>query len=163
LKVQLIKGADFLEELDSLILRETGMVARCIQSISDINFKELCLQKGQYIYLTRICENPGISLIDLATMLKVDKSSATKAIPKLEEAGYISKRRDDGDKRLWRLYPEKAALRVYESVISEENRNISVCFKGFSDSEKQAALGLMKRMRENIEDDWKEIKKYGGE
>jgi len=152
-----------VKELDSLILRETGMVARCIQSISDINFKELSLQKGQYIYLTRICENPGISLIDLATMLKVDKSSATKAIPKLEDAGYISKRRDDGDKRLWRLYPEKKGIEVYEAVIWEENRNIAVCFKGFSDSEKEEALSLVSRMRENIEEDWKQIKKYGGD
>lgn len=152
-----------MEKLDSLILRETGMVARCIQSISDINFKELHLQKGQYIYLTRICENPGISLIDLATMLKVDKSSATKAIPKLEAAGYITKKRDDKDKRLWRLYPENFGLEVYEAVLSEENRNISVCFKGFTDIEKEETLRLVSRMRENIEEDWKEIKKYGGE
>jgi len=152
-----------LAELDSFILRETGMLARCIQSISDINFKELHLQKGQYIYLTRICENPGISLIDLATMLKVDKSSATKAIPKLEEAGYISKQRDDSDKRLWRLYPESTGLRVYEAVIKEENRNISVCFENFSDEEKAAALSFVSRMKENIEKDWKEIKNYRGD
>jgi DNA-binding MarR family transcriptional regulator len=152
-----------LEELDSFILRETGMLARCIQSISDINFKELHLQKGQYIYLTRICENPGISLIDLATMLKVDKSSATKAIPKLEEAGYISKQRDDSDKRLWRLYPESKGLKVYEAVIKEENRNISVCFENFSDEEKTIALSIVSRMKENIEEDWKEIKNYRGD
>ena len=152
-----------MAELDSFILRETGMLARCIQSISDINFKELHLQKGQYIYLTRICENPGISLIDLATMLKVDKSSATKAIPKLEEAGYISKQRDDSDKRLWRLYPESTGLRVYEAVIKEENRNISVCFENFFDEEKAAALSFVSRMKENIEKDWKEIKNYRGD
>jgi DNA-binding MarR family transcriptional regulator len=152
-----------LAELDSFILREIGMMARCIQSISDINFKELHLQKGQYIYLTRICENPGITLIDLSTMLKVDKSSATKAIPKLEEAGYISKQRDDSDKRLWRLYPESTGLKVYEAVIREENRNISVCFENFSDEEKAAALIVVSRMRENIEEDWKEIKNYRGD
>jgi DNA-binding MarR family transcriptional regulator len=152
-----------LAELDSFILREIGMMARCIQSISDINFKELHLQKGQYIYLTRICENPGITLIDLSTMLKVDKSSATKAIPKLEEAGYISKQRDESDKRLWRLYPESTGLKVYEAVIREENRNISVCFENFSDEEKAAALNIVSRMRENIEEDWKEIKNYRGD
>lgn len=152
-----------MEELDSNILRETGMLARCIQSISDINFKELNLQKGQYIYLTRICENPGISLIDLATMLKVDKSSTTKAIPKLEESGYITKRRDEDDKRLWRLYPEEEGIQVYEAVIMEENRNIKVCFEGFSDMEKDAALNLVRKMRENIEEDWKETKKYRGD
>lgn len=152
-----------MEELDSFVLREIGMLARCVQSISDINFKELHLQKGQYIYLTRICENPGISQIDLATMLKVDKSSTTKAIPKLEEAGYICKKRDADDKRLWRLYPEDKGMKVYEAVVTEENRNISVCFNGFSDGEKEAALSFVRKMRENIEEDWKEIKKYKGD
>jgi DNA-binding MarR family transcriptional regulator len=152
-----------LKELDSFVLRETGMLARCIQSISDINFKEQHLKKGQYIYLTRICENPGISLIDLATMLKVDKSSATKAIQKLEEAGYISKKRDNDDKRLWRLFPEEKGMQVYKVVIKEENRNIRVCFKGFSEEEKELALCLARKMRENIEEDWKEIKNYRGD
>jgi DNA-binding MarR family transcriptional regulator len=152
-----------LKELDSFVLREIGMLARCIQSISDINFKEFHLQKGQYIYLTRICENPGISLIDLATMLKVDKSSATKAIQKLEEAGYIAKKRDNDDKRLWRLFSQEKGMQVYRAVISEENRNIRVCFKGFSDDEKESALSLARKMRENIEEDWKETKNYRGD
>ncbi|TWD98620.1 hypothetical protein FB550_109129 [Neobacillus bataviensis] len=42
------------------ILREIGMIARALDSISIIEFKEYDLTKGQYLYLARICENPGI-------------------------------------------------------------------------------------------------------
>ncbi|HWL27143.1 MAG TPA: MarR family transcriptional regulator, partial [Ureibacillus sp.] len=42
------------------ILREIGMIARALDSISNIEFKELDLTKGQYLYLVRIYENPGI-------------------------------------------------------------------------------------------------------
>ncbi|MDQ0859004.1 hypothetical protein QFZ72_002483 [Bacillus sp. V2I10] len=42
------------------ILREIGMIARALDSISNIEFKEYDLTKGQYLYLIRICENPGI-------------------------------------------------------------------------------------------------------
>ena len=36
------------------ILREIGMIARALDSISNIEFKELELAKGQYLYLVRI-------------------------------------------------------------------------------------------------------------
>ncbi len=135
------------------------MLARCINSISDIKFKELNLQKGQFIFLTRVCENPGINQIDLSNLLKVDKTTTTKVIQKLIETDYISKKRDDIDKRMWRLYPEKKGLEIYTFVIQEENRNIEICFDNFTEEEKQLAYQLVKKMRKNIENDWKEIKK----
>ncbi|PTQ83813.1 hypothetical protein C8U37_11283 [Trichococcus patagoniensis] len=41
-------------------LREIGMIARALDSISNIEFREHNLTKGQYLYLMRICEYPGI-------------------------------------------------------------------------------------------------------
>ncbi|CEE00110.1 hypothetical protein B4064_3712 [Caldibacillus thermoamylovorans] len=35
------------------ILREIGMIARALGSISNIEFKEFDLTKGQYLYLVR--------------------------------------------------------------------------------------------------------------
>ncbi|WP_416101115.1 MarR family winged helix-turn-helix transcriptional regulator [Clostridium carboxidivorans] len=118
------------------------------------------LQKGQFTFLTRICENQGINQIDLSNLLKVDKTTTTKAIQKLIEAGYIDKKRDDIDKRMWRLYPKEKALEVYTFIIEEENRNIEVCFKNFNSEEKELVNKLVKKMRENIESDWKEIKNF---
>jgi hypothetical protein len=43
------------------ILREIGMIALALDSICNIEFKEYDLTKGQYLYLIRICENPGSS------------------------------------------------------------------------------------------------------
>nr|WP_206154984.1 MarR family transcriptional regulator [Clostridium muellerianum] len=135
-------------------------MSRCIHSISDLKFKEINLQKGQFTFLTRICENQGINQIDLSNLLKVDKTTTTKAIQKLIEAGYIDKERDDIDKRMWRLYPKEKALEVYTFIIEEENRNIEVCFKNFNSEEKELVSKLVKKMRENIESDWKEIKNF---
>lgn len=134
------------------------MLSRCIHSISDIKFKELDLQKGQFIFLTRVCENPGINQIDLSNLLKVDKTTTTKAIQKLIDTGYIRKTRDDVDKRMWRLYAQKKGLEIYHLVIEEENRNIAICFNDFTGQEQEAVLLLVKKMRQNIENSWKMIK-----
>lgn len=134
-------------------------MSRCIAYISDVKYRKLNLQKGQFTFLTRICENNGINQIDLSNSLKVDKTTTTKAIQKLIEAGYIYKKRDCADKRMWRLYPEKKALDIYMFIIAEENRNIKVCLDNFSEEEKTLVCKLVKRMSGNIEKEWKEVKK----
>ncbi|MGV8983917.1 MarR family winged helix-turn-helix transcriptional regulator [Clostridium sp.] len=123
-----------------------------------MKFKELNLQKGQFIFLTRICEKPGINQIDLSNLLKVDKTTTTKVIQKLIDVGYISKKRDDIDKRMWRLYPEEKGIEIYKFLIHDENRNIEICFNNFTEEEKKLAYELVKKMRENIENEWKETK-----
>lgn len=151
---------NIIETLRSDILREIGALSRCIHSINDVKFKEINLQKGQFPFLTRICENHAINLIDLSNLLKVDKTTTTKAVQKLIEAGYIYKERDTIDKRVWRLYPKDKAKEVYTFIIEEENRSIEVCFNCFTLEEKELVNNMVKRMRENIENDWKKIKNF---
>lgn len=136
------------------------MLARCIQSISDIKYREIRLQRGQFIFLTRICECPGINLIELSNILKVDKATTTKAIQKLMEENYVLRERNSADKRMWHLFPSASAQKIYPYIIQEENSNIESCFTGFSSEEKDIVYQLLKRMRENIEQVWKEQKKY---
>ena len=124
------------------------------------NIKRDKSTKRSIYVLTRICEKQGINQIDLSNLLKVDKTTTTKAIQKLIEAGYIDKKRDDIDKRMYRLYPKEKALEIYTFIIEEENRNIEGCLKNFSIEEKELVNKLVKRMRENIEDDWEKIKSF---
>lgn len=146
--------------LKSNILREVGALSRTIHSISDIRFKEINLQKGQFIFLTRICENPGTNFIDLSNLLKVDKTTTTKAAQRLINEGYIDKKQDEVDKRIYRLYPTQKALDIYKFVIEEENRNIKTCLHNFTEEEKNMVCELIKRMRANIENEWYETKNY---
>lgn len=81
------------------ILREIGIIARALNSISNIEFKEYDLTKGQYLYLVRICEHPGIIQEKLAEMIKVDRTTAARAIQKLETNGFIVKKDDEHNKK----------------------------------------------------------------
>jgi len=151
-----------MNQLNSAILREIGTLSRCVHSICDIKFKELELQKGQYIYLTRICEKPGISFIELTMLLKVDKTSTTKAIQKLETEGYIERKKDIHDKRVIRLYATEKGLKSYDDIIDEENKNMQICLKDFSEDEKDIVTKLIIKMSRNIESEWKHSKSLLG-
>lgn len=81
------------------ILREIGMIASALNSISNIEFKEYGLTKGQYLYLVRICENPAIIQEKLAEMRKVDRTTAARVIKKLEINSFIEKKEDEHNRK----------------------------------------------------------------
>lgn len=136
------------------ILREIGAITRCINSISDIKYKNINLQKGQFVFLIRVCENPGINQRDLSKLLKVDKTTTAKAIQKLIGVGYIERKEDAVDKRMWRLYPLQKALEAYDYIIKEENRVNLDYYNNYSKEEQNSLYELLNKLRANIEEDW---------
>jgi DNA-binding MarR family transcriptional regulator len=141
------------------ILREIGMIARALDSISNIEFKELDLTKGQYLYLVRICENPGIIQEQLVEMIKVDRSTATRAIQKLEINGFIEKKEDPHNKKIKRLFPTEKGKTVYPFIKRENDYSNLVALEGFSEKEAETTFDLLQRIRKNVEKDWEFVKK----
>ncbi|MEH6947801.1 MarR family winged helix-turn-helix transcriptional regulator [Peribacillus sp. Hz7] len=141
------------------ILREIGMIARALDSISNIEFKEYELTKGQYLYLVRICENPGIIQEKLAEMIKVDRTTAARAIKKLEMNGFIRKEADEKNQKIKKLFPTEKGTNVYPFLIREHNYSDMVALAGFSESEVETIFDLLQRVRKNIEKEWEFVKK----
>lgn len=141
------------------ILREIGMIARALDSISNIEFKEFDLTKGQYLYLVRICENPGIIQEQLIDLIKVDRSTAARAIQKLELNNFIEKKEDPHNKKIKRLFPTEKGKTVYPFIIRENEYSDLVALDGFSEKETATTFDLLQRIRKNIEKDWEFVKK----
>ncbi|MUG47815.1 MarR family winged helix-turn-helix transcriptional regulator [Paenibacillus woosongensis] len=141
------------------ILREIGMIARALDSISNIEFKEFDLTKGQYLYLVRICEYPGIIQEKLAEMIKVDRSTAARAIKKLEISGFIEKKEDQHNKKIKKLFATEKGKYIYPFIKKEHDYSNSVALEGFSEKEAEAIFNFLQRIRKNIEKDWEFVKK----
>lgn len=145
--------------MSHLILREIGKIARCLQTISDVEFREIGLEKGQYLFLVRICENPGINQETLSNLLNVDRTTTAKAIKKLVEKNYILKEHNEEDKRSFKLYPSPRAIEINSILKKEEKLSTDHSLKGFNEAEKEQLQSLLERMRKNIEQDWEYVKK----
>jgi len=140
-------------------LREIGMIARALDSISNIEFKEYDLTKGQYLYIVRICENPGIIQEKLAEMIKVDRTTAARAIKKLEINGFIEKKEDKHNKKIKKLFPTEKGKNVYPFIKRENDYSNFVALEGFTEREAETIFNLLQRVRKNIEKDWEFVKK----
>ncbi|SFL98501.1 transcriptional regulator, MarR family [Gracilibacillus orientalis] len=141
------------------ILREIGVIARALDSISNIEFKEYDLTKGQYLYLVRVCENPGIIQEKLAEMIKVDRTTAARAIKKLEMNGFIEKKEDKHNKKIKKLFPTENGKNVYPFIKRENDYSNIVALEGFSEKEAKTIFDLLQRVRQNIEKEWEYVKK----
>lgn len=141
------------------ILREIGVIARALDSISNIEFREYDLTKGQYLYLVRICEEPGIIQEKLAEMIKVDRTTAARAIKKLELNGFIKKKDDPVNKKIKKLFPTEKGETVYPMIKREHDYSNQVALDGFSDEEAEQICEYLLRVRKNIEKDWDYVKK----
>lgn len=141
------------------ILRDIGMIARALDSISNIEFKEVDLTRGQYLYLVRICENPGIIQEKLAEMIKVDRTTTARAIKKLESNGMIERLEDKENKKIKKLYPTKKGAEIYPFIIRENNYSNAVALNDLSDEEAKQLEYLLKKVCKNISEDWNFVKK----
>lgn len=141
------------------ILRDIGMIARALDSISNIEFKEVDLTRGQYLYLVRICENPGIIQEKLAEMIKVDRTTTARAIKKLESNGMIERLEDKENKKIKKLYPTKKGAEIYPFIIRENNYSNAVALNGLSDEEAKQLEYLLNKVCKNVSEYWNFVKK----
>lgn len=141
------------------ILRDIGMIARALDSISNIEFKEIALTRGQYLYLVRIVENPGIVQGQLAELIKVDRTTAARAIAKLETNGLIERRQEAANKKQKCLYPTEKGLKRAPFILRENQYSNAQALQGFSEAEAAQLSDFLKRVTANVEQEWETVKK----
>ena len=141
-------------QLTNTILRDRDTLVREIHALYESKFKNYDLQRGQFIFLTRVYENPGISLSDLSYQLKMDKTSITRAIQKLVDSGYINKQQDLNDKRVWHIYTTEKCKGLYTEIIAEKNRIISVCFNAVAQEQINLFSHIVNIISNNINHEW---------
>ncbi|EOT26162.1 MarR family winged helix-turn-helix transcriptional regulator [Enterococcus durans] len=141
------------------IIREIGMISRALDSISNIEFKEIELTRGQYLYLVRICEHPGIIQEKLAEMIKVDRTTTARAIKRLEEKGMVQSAADQTNKKIKKLYPTDKGKKIYPFIIREHHYSNQVALKGLTSAEVEQLQRILKKVRQNVSEDWNFVKK----
>lgn len=142
-------------------LRAIGVIAKALDGIANIEFKQFDLTRGQYMYLSRICEEPGLTQTQLGERIKVDRATATRAIQQLEAHGFIRRENDDQDRKQKHVWPTEKANQVYPRIRAENEHSTQIALQGFSATEQQQVKQLLLRMQQNVSDNWDFVKRGG--
>lgn len=140
-------------------LRILGNIGRALDSIANVEFKKFDLAKGQYLYLVRILENPGIIQERLAEMIAVDRTTSNRAVQKLVKNGLVTKADDLNNQKIKHLYITSAGEAFAQVILRENDYSTAVALTGFSNEEIATLNSLLERMDANVYADWRAVKK----
>lgn len=140
------------------VLREIGTIARALDSIANVKFKQHQLARGQYLYLVRIAEQPGIIAEQLSRQLKVDRATVSRAVRRLVDQGLVERRADELNQKIRRLYPTVAGREQAGLIERENNYSEGVALGGLTPKEQAELKRLLARVAENVSQDWAKVK-----
>ncbi|MEK4065016.1 MarR family winged helix-turn-helix transcriptional regulator [Peribacillus sp. FSL R5-0717] len=141
------------------IIEEIKVIARCLDTLSNTVYKDFQLSRGQYLYLIQICEHPGMIQEKIAEVIKVDRTTAARAIKKLEISEFIIKVGDKENRKIKKLFPTEKGKELYKLIEKKEKHFNASALQSINIEEQQLVLNLIQRIRGNIEIDWQHIKK----
>ncbi len=140
------------------ILRQIGTIARALDSIANIEFKDIQLNRGQYLYLVRISENPGIISDHLAGMLNVDRTTTARSIKKLEQNQLIRKENDQQNKKIKHLFVTELGQKLAKQIKKENAYSNEVVLAGLSTQQRIELAALLQIVEKNASANWRLVK-----
>ena len=143
------------------ILHQIGTIARALDSIANIEFKDINLSRGQYLYLVRIYEEPGIISDHLASMLSVDRTTAARSIQKLVKQDLVKKEIDNNNKKIRHLFVTDKGKELARFIQKENDYSNEMALNGLSNVERDELRNLLQVVEENVSEDWNFVKNGG--
>mgnify|MGYP001328640118 CR=1 FL=1 len=89
--------------LDNDLLFLVYDVAQLIRRHADAKARTRGMTRAQWAVLARLERQPGITQNDLAQLTDVEPITVGRLIDKLEESGFVERKPDPKDRRIWRL------------------------------------------------------------
>jgi DNA-binding MarR family transcriptional regulator len=95
-----------------------------------------------------LCEqNPGMAQFQIAATLDIDKASVVAVIDRLEELGWLLRRRSNHDRRRYGLFLTPEGARQTQILRSQAENAEAFARDEFSADELKQLLGLLARLR----------------
>ena len=129
------------------IIRTIGAITRTIQIDSNNHFKEFGLNNNLYIYIVRICEQPGMFLGELADNVQIDRTTAFRNIKKLVKLGYFKLKKDSVNQKIKRVYPTEKAMDIYPQLHEYEQQQSDFLLSNLSTEEIAQLKQLMAKLK----------------
>ena len=128
------------------VIREIGAITRKTQMRSNAEFRALGLDNNGFIYIIRICEDPGMFIAALADSVQIDRTTAFRSVKKLVDAGWLELKADRQDKRLRRVYPTAQAKKIYPRLHAFEQASSDELLKNLNQTEQAQLRQLIHKL-----------------
>jgi MarR family transcriptional regulator, organic hydroperoxide resistance regulator len=105
----------------------------------------------QFGVLARLKVNEGMNQTQLGDRMLKDRHNMTRILSLLEARGYIERRRDGGDRRIFRIFLTESGRVVQEELAPILARHIEDLLDGIVDHDQQGMCRTLKQIVTNIQ------------
>jgi DNA-binding MarR family transcriptional regulator len=131
---------------------EVAETARLIRREANRRAAVLGATKAQWRVLARLSRTgDGLRQIALAEALDVEPITLCRMIDRLEEAGLVERRRDDNDRRAWRIFLTAEAAPVLARLEAMGTIFNADILAGVDAADREAAQRVLARIRSNLD------------
>lgn len=125
-------------------------LSRLFGRVFDRRSAHLGLTRVQWRALKRINQNQGITQAELADLLDMEPIAVGRVIDRLQKAGFVERRSDPDDRRVWRLHLLPPCVAVMDDIeaVATSVREDSVA--GIDPAELATTLKVLGQIRENL-------------
>jgi DNA-binding MarR family transcriptional regulator len=101
-----------------------------------------------------VSRQPGMTVADLLSILRITKQSLARVLKELIEQGYIRQMTGPADRRQRRLYPTLAGRELALALSDPQSRRIAHAFSSLTADQKQAVRVFLSAMRSETSPVW---------
>jgi DNA-binding MarR family transcriptional regulator len=130
--------------------RYISFLCRQSQAFISKKLSSFNIGSGQCPILLALQSNDGIMQDKLSSILGMDKANVARAVTKLEKEGYLIRRPDCADKRIWRIYLTVKGREVLPSLITVIEEWNSILSEGLDPLERETLIRALKTMAVNV-------------
>jgi len=104
----------------------------------------------QFGVLTRLAVEQGMNQTRLAERMLKDRPNMSRILRQLQRRGYIERRPDRADKRVFRIFLTEKGREVEKRLTPIFERHLDSLLEGIPDPDRKATCGILKRIVRNI-------------
>lgn len=125
-------------------------VARLMRRSFDQRVQELGLTQAQWRTLVHLSRSEGMNQSALAEILEIRPITLTRLLDKLQQAGWIERRQDPSDRRVYRLYITAQAQPMLAQLDTAAAETRAEATAGLSDAARRQFIDLLCAAKTNL-------------
>lgn len=128
-------------------------VSRLLRKRFDERARLIGVTRQQWRTLSVLKRHEGSNQGMLAELLEVEPITLGRMIDRLEEAGWVERRRDPGDRRVWRIHLTDAAQPILLQLKSIADALFIDAAEGIAPDDQAKLHALLEQLRSNLNPD----------
>lgn len=139
-----------LQSLDRDPIVVLSDVARLIRTRADARARAHGMTRAQWMILVRLEWQPGMSQNELAALIEVEPITVGRLVDRLETRGFVERRPDASDRRIWRLHLMPAATPMLEEIAKARAELNAMLVAAIPEQRLDGAIDCLLQMKTNL-------------